>query len=179
MDRKRTGEAGRALDFVRQAIESQWGDGNPPPAPAGGLFDERRGAFVSLHKAGHLRGCMGWLESDLPLGSTLLRVAMSAAFDDPRFPPLKADEWPQCDVEISVLGPSLPVEGPAGIQIGRHGIRLEHGGRHAVFLPQVAPEQGWTLEETLAALCRKAGLPPDAWEDAACRLSVFEAQVWR
>lgn len=172
-------EADRALAFVRRVIESQWENGATPAAPAGGAFDDARGAFVSVHKAGHLRGCMGWMESDLPLGSTLLRVALSAAFDDPRFPALKEGEWGQCAVEISVLGGLEPVAGPDGVDVGRHGVQLDCDGRRAVFLPQVAVEQGWTREETLAALCRKAGLPPDAWERPDCRLSVFVAQVLR
>jgi uncharacterized protein len=179
MNRLAPAEIEIALGSVRQAIESQWSGTAPPPALAGGCFDENCGVFVSLHKAGHLRGCMGWLDSGLPLGSTLLRVALIAAFDDPRFAALRADEWPQCEVEISVLGELRQVEGPGAVVAGRDGVRLTLGERSAVFLPQVAAEQGWTREELLTQLCRKAGLPRDAWRLPDCRLEVFEAQVLR
>jgi len=106
-------------------------------------------------------------------------MARCAAFEDPRFPALKADELPQCEVEITVLEPVRPVAGPGELRLGEHGIVLECGGRRAVFLPQVALEQGWTLEETLTHLARKAGLAPDAWRREDCRLGAFTAQVLR
>jgi len=167
----------RALRYVRELLRADV-DGGPEPVLPEGL-ERHAGVFVSLHKAGHLRGCMGRLEADLPLGQALRRMARCAAFEDPRFPALKAGELDQCEVEISVLGPVTPVEGPAALRLGEHGITLDCAGRRAVFLPQVAPEQGWTLEETLAHLARKAGLPPDAWRRDDCRLGAFTAQVLR
>jgi len=172
-------EAARALACARAAIEAEWSGAPPPPAPAGGVFDERCGVFVTLHKAGHLRGCIGRPLGDRPLGAALREVALEAAFDDPRFPPLRPDEWPQVELEISLLEEPRPVAGPGGIEAGRHGVLLDCDGRRALFLPQVAAEQGWTREELLAALCRKAGLPRDAWQRPGCRLRVFEARVLR
>ena len=167
----------RALRYVRELLQADL-DGGPEPAPPAGL-ERPVGVFVSLHKAGHLRGCMGRLEADLPLGQALRRMARCAAFEDPRFPALKAGELAQCEVEISLLGPVEPVSGPGELRLGEHGVTLDCAGRRAVFLPQVAPEQGWTLEETLSHLARKAGLPPDAWRRDDCRLGAFTAQVLR
>jgi len=103
--------------------------------------------------------------------------ARAAAIDDPRFAPVTPDESSKLALEISALTPLSEVAGPEAIVLGRHGILLGKSGRQAVFLPQVAFEQGWDLPTTLAHLCRKAGLPPDAWREGA-RLRVFEADVF-
>lgn len=163
-----------AHDHIAAALEER----NLPVEAVEGL-DLRVGHFVSLHKAGHLRGCMGVLESAEALWKALPRTARLAAFEDPRFPGLKPHEWPQCQLELSLLTPFVAVAGVEQIIVGRHGILLEAQCRRALFLPQVATEQGWTREETLAHLCAKAGLPPDAWQMADCRFQVFEAQVIR
>ncbi len=139
---------------------------------------ERRGAFVTLTIDGELRGCIGEILPRRPLVRVVADHALSAAFEDPRFPPLTAAEWPSVRIEISALTPPRPVDSWHDIQIGRHGMTLSLHGRMAVFLPQVAPEQGWDLETTLTHLSRKAGLPADAWRDPACRFSVFEADVF-
>ncbi len=173
-------EEGRmALEHVREAIRTALEGGERIAGLGGGGFDRPCGVFVTLHKAGHLRGCIGQILSDQPLGKLLADMALSSAFDDPRFRPLKPDEWEQCSVEISVLSPPESVAGFREIRLGRHGIILECGGRSSVFLPQVAGEQGWTLEETLNHLSMKAGLPSDAWEREDCRFKVFEAQILR
>ena len=101
-----------------------------------------------------------------------------AAFEDPRFPPLSAREFPRIKIEISALTPPVPVASYQDIEIGRHGMVLELGGRSAVFLPQVAPEQGWDLATTLTYLSRKAGLPGNAWKDPRAKFTVFEAVVF-
>ncbi len=139
---------------------------------------ERRGAFVTLNIDGELRGCIGEILPRRPLVRVVADHALSAAFEDPRFPPLTAAEWPSVRIEISALTPPRPVGSWRDIQIGRHGMTLSLHGRMAVFLPQVAPEQGWDLETTLTYLARKAGLPSDAWRDPACRFTVFEAEVF-
>jgi AmmeMemoRadiSam system protein A len=138
---------------------------------------EPRGAFVTLHEAEHLRGCIGLIEGRLPLVCAVTDNARAAAVDDPRFPPVTPDELSNITIEVSALTPLRAVDGPAGIELGRHGILLQKQGRQAVFLPQVATEQGWDLPTTLAHLCRKAGLPADAWREGA-RLLVFEAEVF-
>lgn len=138
---------------------------------------ERRGAFVTLHEGERLRGCIGMIEGRLPLVHTVADNARSAAVDDPRFPPVTPDELSNITIEISALTPLRAVDGPAGVEVGRHGVLLQKQGRQAVFLPQVATEQGWDLATTLTHLCRKAGLPVDAWREGAC-LHVFEAEVF-
>lgn len=142
------------------------------------VFSREYGVFVTLNEAdGHLRGCIGNIVPVDRLAESLWARAQDAALHDPRFAPVTIEELPSLDVEISVLTPIRPVSGPQDIVVGKHGVFLKKSGRSAVFLPQVAPEQGWNLDQMLTALSRKAGLPPQAWrEDAA--FSVFEAQVF-
>lgn len=139
---------------------------------------QRMGGFVTLTMDGELRGCIGEIFPRRPLAQVVLDHALSAAFDDPRFPPLTVAELPRVRIEISALTPPVPVASSRDIEIGRHGMVLELGNRSAVFLPQVAPEQGWDLPTTLAALSQKAGLCNDAWKDPRVRFTVFEALVF-
>jgi len=103
--------------------------------------------------------------------------AINAAVNDPRFPPVQPEEIPHLHIEISVLTPLQPLDDYRRIEIGKHGVLLSKNGRRAVFLPQVAPEQGWDLEEMLTNLAHKAGLPGDAWKEGAS-FEVFEAIVF-
>jgi uncharacterized protein len=137
----------------------------------------RAGAFVSLHVGNDLRGCIGYLERDLPLIQVVERCAVSAAISDPRFPSLSATEWSRTTIEISVLGPIDPVAEIGEIEVGRHGLVAEHGQRRGLLLPQVATECGWSREEFIEHTCRKAGLPKDAWQYGAT-LYKFEAEVF-
>lgn len=114
-------------------------------------------------KNGQLRGCIGHLADDAPLVPLVGRMALQAALDDPRFAPVNAEELAAIRIEISVLSPLRPVRGPADIEPGRDGVVLTKNGRSAVFLPQVAKQQGWDREQLLTALALKAGLPGDAW----------------
>jgi AmmeMemoRadiSam system protein B/AmmeMemoRadiSam system protein A len=137
----------------------------------------KRAAFVTLKKRGELRGCIGHMATDQPLAQVVGSMALQAAFNDRRFPPVRADELDSIEVEISVLTPAKPVSGPGEIVVGRDGVVLSKDGRSAVFLPQVAPEQGWTRDEMLDQLCRKAGLPAGSWKEGA-RFSTFQAEVF-
>ena len=145
--------------------------GLPPRLAAG------RGAFVTLKEGGRLRGCIGYMAEDLPVAQSVGRAALQAAFEDRRFRPVTAGELDGLTISISLLTPAQPVDGPGDIVLGRDGIILEKGGRRAVYLPQVAPEQGWTLEETLSHLAEKAGLDADAWRRGA-RFLTFQAEVF-
>ena len=138
---------------------------------------EPRGAFVTLHRDGRLRGCIGHIEGHLPLAETVARNGRAAACEDPRFPPVGAAELPRLTLEVSALTPLRPVAGPDDIVVGEHGIVLDKGGRRAVFLPQVATEQGWNLVTTLGHLALKAGLGPAGWQEGA-RFHVFAAEVF-
>lgn len=146
-------------------------------APLAGRLVEAGGAFVTLHQDGQLRGCIGTIVGHEPLARAVVANGVAAAARDPRFPPVTPDDLSNITLEVSVLTPLHAVDRADEIVVGRHGILLEKHGRHAVFLPQVAPEQGWDLPTTLAHLCRKAGLAPDAWRQGA-RLQVFEAEVF-
>ena len=144
---------------------------------------ETRGAFVSLkqppkkgQRTGSLRGCIGNMVSQAALYRTVIELASKAAFEDPRFPPLVADELPGVRIEISVLTPRRPLGNADDLVIGRDGVHLSKGKANAVFLPQVALEHGWTVEVLLQHLARKAGLPQDAWREAD--LEVFTAEVF-
>jgi AmmeMemoRadiSam system protein A len=136
------------------------------------------GVFVTLHKNGALRGCIGRMSSPDPLEKTVRIMAAEAAFEDPRFPPLTKNEWPACDIEISVLSPMEPCPDPQLVEVGVHGLYLSLRGRSGVLLPQVPVEQGWNREEYLDYICVKAGLPPAAFADPEARLLTFTATVF-
>jgi len=137
------------------------------------------GVFVSLHRRrdGRLRGCIGTLLPRRQLLDAVIDNARAAAERDPRFPPLRADELPTIEIEVSVLGPLLDVEDPQEIVIGRDGVVVTQGLQRGVLLPQVAVDQKWDREQFLDNVCRKADLPADAWRHGA-RLERFEAIVF-
>jgi AmmeMemoRadiSam system protein A len=148
----------------------------------GAIAEERLGAFVTLHATAgsgrrSLRGCIGRMSSELPLRSTIRDMAIAAAFEDPRFPALREDELPSIDVEISVLSPFEPCS-PGDVVPGVHGVYLTRGYRSGVFLPQVAPEQGWDRHQLLEQLCVKAGLESGAYAAPEARLFRFTATVF-
>jgi AmmeMemoRadiSam system protein B/AmmeMemoRadiSam system protein A len=133
---------------------------------------EPSGAFVTLKRDGRLRGCIGTIGSSKPLYQAVLENGVNAAVNDRRFHPVAPQELEALEVEVSVLSPPAPIASPGQFRVGEHGIILEKDGRRAVFLPEVAVEQGWGREETLSHLARKAGLAPDAWANGA-RFEVF------
>lgn len=135
-----------------------------------------RGGFVTLKENGELRGCIGEIVPRREVWKVVTEQALNAAFEDPRFEPLRPAELDNVEIEISLLTPPEPISSWKKIIIGKHGVVLRKNGYSAVFLPQVAPEQGWGIEETLSNLSLKAGLPADAWKTGADFL-VFEAQV--
>lgn len=166
------------LKLARNAIQQYMETGAAPSARADDPeLNRKRGAFVTLKKAGRLRGCIGYMSADRPLCQTVGSMALQAAFKDRRFRPLAPGELADTEIEISVLTPFQEVAGPEEIVTGRDGVLIRKGGRSAVFLPQVAPEQGWERDEMLAHLCRKAGLPEDGWRSGA-RLFTFQATVF-
>ena len=140
---------------------------------------KKMGCFVTLKIGEDLRGCIGEIEPMRPLYQAVTARAVDSAFRDPRFPQLTPEEFRRVEIEISALTPARPVNSWQEIEIGRHGMTITKDGRSAVFLPQVAPEQGWNLEQTLTYLSRKAGLPADAWRSPDARFTVFEAIVFK
>ncbi len=141
-----------------------------------GALRERCGAFVTLWKAGRLRGCIGYVEAQKPLYQTVRECALAASLRDPRFDPVTPEELPALTLEISVLSPlfDIPVE---QIEVGRHGLMISQGVQRGLLLPQVAVEWKWDRERFLEETCMKAGLPPDAWRHGA-RIQTFTAQVF-
>jgi hypothetical protein len=171
------------LTLARKSIEQAL-QGKTPAAPGEvGVvptlaMKQVMGGFVTLTINGELRGCIGEIFPRRALCDVVRDHAVDAAFHDPRFPPLTAKEFQQVQIEISALTPPVPVATYRDIEIGKHGMVLELGSRSAVFLPQVAPEQGWDLPTTLTHLAFKAGLPGDAWQETRAQFTVFEAIVF-
>jgi uncharacterized protein len=141
-------------------------------------FPTGSGAFVTIRRAGQLRGCLGTLECRRPLLEEVARCAARAAREDPRFAPVDASELMALAIEVSVLGPleQISPHDDDAIVIGRHGLVVERGSRRGLLLPQVAVEWGWGPAELLAHTCLKAGLPRDAWQHGAI-VYRFEAIV--
>lgn len=165
------------LRFARHTIAAHLARRALPPLAAAGGLDRRGGAFVTLQIEQKLRGCIGYVEADRLLVDVVQHCAISAATDDPRFPPVTMEELDRVALEISVLGPIQPVADVATIVIGRHGLIVQHHHRRGLLLPQVATEWAWTRETFLAHTCVKAGLPANAWQHGA-EILVFEAEVF-
>ena len=167
------------IDLARQSLVEAFrgGDKEDQEFP---LEDETVGGiFVTLKRDGILRGCRGCVEGTYPLRKTIWEISRSSAFDDPRFNPMEQEELECLEISISLLGmmEQVKVEDPSQfrekIQLGRDGICLRLKGSSALFLPEVAPEQGWNVETTLRQLCRKAGLEEDDWRDPETEVLCF------
>ena len=131
---------------------------------------------MTLSLDGRLRGCIGRFTSTSSLHSTIREMARSAAFSDPRFPPLTAKEAPKAEIEVSVLSPLKKIESSEEFKLGRDGIYMTKGYRHGTFLPQVAKETGWNAEEFLGHCARdKAGIGYYGWKDA--ELYTYQTEV--
>ncbi len=150
----------------------------PEYRPISEQLNNHRGAFVSIHKADDLRGCIGQLAPDEELYLVVQSCVLNAALNDYRFAPVTADELPELKIEISVLEPFQAVTQVEQIEIGKHGLMITRGGNRGVLLPQVAAEYQWDPKTFLAQTCRKAGLPEDAWQDERTQVLAFEAQVF-
>jgi AmmeMemoRadiSam system protein A len=156
------------LRLARESIRRYVETGTAPLArPLSPVLRRAQGVFVTLKKQGELRGCIGHTAADTPLAQNVGAMALQAAFNDHRFPPLEPSELPRIEIEVSLLTPLVKIAGPEAIVLGRDGVVLRKSGRSALFLPEVAVEQGWTRDEMLGHLCAKAGLPEDAWRSGA------------
>ena len=150
---------------------------NPAEKPTSNL-KEKRGAFVSLHKSGRLRGCIGQIVPAKPLYQTIEDMAVAAAFDDPRFDPLTARELKDLELEISVLTPMERLKNADEIEIGKHGLYIKKGFYSGLLLPQVAAEYGWDRITFLEETCRKAGLPRNVWKEKNTEIYIFSADIF-
>ncbi len=142
------------------------------------ILKENRGAFVTIHKRGQLRGCIGYIEGHGPLHKTIEDMAEAAAFRDPRFSPVKENELPELEFEISVLTPLKRIKDVDEVQVGKHGIYIKKGWFSGLLLPQVATEYGWDRQTFLEHTCQKAGLPPNAWKEKDTEIYIFSADVF-
>ncbi len=135
------------------------------------------GAFVTLHRRGRLRGCIGQIGAPRPLIPLIAYCARAAALEDPRFRPVEPHELPEIEIELSILS-ALEAIAPERIEIGKHGLMVTCGARRGLLLPQVASQYGWNVVRFLDETCLKAGLRPGAWRDAGARIEAFTAEVF-
>ena len=165
-----------ARDTIRHYLET----GKRLDVKAGDkALEQDMGAFVTLHERGQLRGCIGHMAATRPLYLTVRDMAISAATEDPRFPPVTLEELNDIDVEISALSPMKKIDDYNEIEMGKHGVMVKSGWRSGVYLPQVADETGWDREHFMSSLCaHKAGISPDAWKTGDCEIYVFTAEVF-
>lgn len=169
------------LASARSALADYLTTGRIPSPPTGAASGEPSadhcGVFVTLTCGGKLRGCVGNLDPRLSLDDAVPSCTVSAATDS-RFEPLTSPEMDGTRIEISILGPWRPVEGPEEIRLGRDGLVVSAGLYRGLLLPRVAVDQGWGEERYLEETCRKAGLPPDAWRLEGTEVHAFEAEVF-
>jgi hypothetical protein len=160
------------------AREERYDPPAPPeelPAPDRTELDCPRAVFVSLHREGRLRGCVGHTVPDLPLRIVVADMARAAALEDSRFPAVAPEEVPEIELEISVLSPFFPIA-PDQIVPGTHGLFVRRGFSRGLLLPQVATAYHWDATRLLEETCRKAGLPADAWKHGAS-ITAFTADL--
>ena len=166
------------LQLARRAVvEAVSHGGLLEQIPNEGVFAERRGVFVSLHVRHRLRGCIGVIEGEEPLGESTVRCSVSAALHDPRFAPMRAEELGELQMEISLLSPPALIR-PEDIEIGRHGLLVSRGKQRGLLLPQVAIEHRFATEQFLQETCRKAQLAQDAWREAGTQVFGFTCEVF-
>jgi len=167
------------LRIARTSIESALNirSADNPPASSGHLL-ELHGVFVTLRIKGELRGCIGYVEPRLPLYRSVGEIARKAAFEDPRFPPLRSDETSEVEIEISVLSPLEKVRDFGTIVVGKHGVVIEAGMLRGLLLPHVAREYDWGREELLNHAALKAGLPPEGWKRRDAQVYTFTANTF-
>jgi AmmeMemoRadiSam system protein A len=135
------------------------------------------GAFVTLHRRGRLRGCVGQLPSKDPLVEVVAHCAKAAALEDPRFKPVRSEEVAELEIELSILS-ALEDVTLEKIEAGKHGLVVSRGWQRGVLLPQVATEFRWQAARFLEETCVKAGLEREAWKDPHTRIQAFTAEVF-
>ncbi len=165
---------GIARSSIATALQPKPARNSVAPSPE---LLQPSGAFVTLRIHHELRGCIGYMDSSLPLAEVVAEVSRKAAFDDPRFPALTLYEFDRVTLEISVISLQRRVCSKDEVTVGEHGVVIELGSSRGVLLPQVATENDWNAEQFLDALCRKSGLHALAWQDPDAKICVFTAEV--
>ena len=175
------------VEVAKNAIATYLETGRRPfnPEDCPEELKEELGVFVTLNKKHRLRGCIGYPEPVKSLIESTIDVAIAAAFDDPRFPELKKEEYGDLEFEVTVLTqPELieiahPNQYLNEIEIGRDGLIIQKGYARGLLLPQVAPENGFSVEEFLDHTCMKAGISADSWMDESCDVYKFQGQIFK
>ena len=175
------------VEVAKNAISTYLETGRRPfiPEDCPEELKEELGVFVTLNKKHRLRGCIGYPEPVKSLIESKIDVAIAAAFDDPRFPELKKEEYNDLEFEVTVLTqPELieiahPDQYLKEIEIGRDGLIIQKGYARGLLLPQVAPENGFSVEEFLDHTCMKAGISADSWMDESCDVYKFQGQIFK
>jgi len=171
-------EEQQAIDLARWTLNSYVkGLSNvPQPELTDLYFNEKAGVFVTLKKDGMLRGCIGIIQPTDILTRNIITSTRNSALNDQRFPPVRSEEVDELEIEVSIL--SLLRESKLeDIEIGKHGLIVEGNGKSAVYLPQVATEQGWTFDQWLGSLCNKATLPTRYWTGNEAKFYIFTVQI--
>ena len=175
------------VEVAKNAIATYLETGKRPfiPEDCPEELKEELGVFVTLNKKHRLRGCIGYPEPVKSLIESTIDVAIAAAFDDPRFPELKKEEYNDLEFEVTDLTqPELieiahPNQYLKEIEIGRDGLIIQKGYARGLLLPQVAPENGFSVEEFLDHTCMKAGISADSWMDESCDVYKFQGQIFK
>ncbi len=167
------------LKLARTTLTTYFKNGKIPPyETSSGALMEQKGAFVSLHEGGELRGCIGQIIGDRELYKTVQHCALSAALEDSRFVSVTRDEVDGLSIEISVLTPFHRIKDVNEIEVGKHGLYIVRGASRGLLLPQVATQYGWDRTRFLEHTCIKSGLPESAWRDPQTAIYTFEAEVF-
>ncbi|WFN35159.1 TIGR00296 family protein [Methanogenium sp. S4BF] len=183
MDGISSEEGALAVKLARMVLLENIGGETMPEVSIPASFHEKRGVFVTLTLNGQLRGCIGYPRPVLSLAEAIPGAALSAALEDPRFPPVRADELPEISIEVTVLTPpvlisSPPASRPEAVIVGKHGLIIAGYGRSGLLLPQVPVEYHWDARTFLDQVCVKAGLPPGTWRSNDTELYTFEGQIF-
>jgi len=167
------------LNIARESILHHLnGDHYTPRHISDAALNQHSGCFVTITQNGHLRGCIGNFQSQQPLYLEVATMAVAAATQDPRFPPMSRADLDNFNLEITVLSPLQKIEDVKQIEVGTHGIYIIKGLNRGVLLPQVATEYGWDRETFLRQTCAKAGLIDDAWKQPDAEIYIFSGQIF-
>ena len=178
-----TDEGKMAIRLARGAIEYVIAKKPKPVLNLTPIFEDKRGIFVTLTKAGELRGCIGFPYPVMPLGDAIEDAAVAAATGDPRFPPVRREELGSITLEVTILTVPVPIltepdKRPGTVEVGRHGLIVRGRGTSGLLLPQVATEYGWDSTTFLDQTCIKAGLSERCWTSSNVEVLTFEGQIF-
>jgi AmmeMemoRadiSam system protein A len=167
------------IDIVKKTIAAAVNNKSIPDFKiSDAVLNLKCGAFVTIHKNGNLRGCIGHIIGTMALYRTIAKMAVEAALHDPRFGPVTPGELGDIDIEISVLSPFEKIKDTNEIEVGLHGLFIKNGYYQGLLLPQVATEYNWDVKQFLEHTCQKAGLPRDCYKEKNCEIFIFSATVF-